>query len=153
MAIKAKYAHTNMIVNDLKKMVAFYKDVLGFTEAEPLRTQAAPSLEKLTGIPGASIQVQHLRYPGDSGDQGPTLEIIRYEQQLPHEAPAANRPGFRHMCFTVEDVEAAFAAVVAAGGGTLGEVVHSENARTRNHVVYATDPEGNILELLRRTPR
>lgn len=151
MVVKAKYAHTNMIVIDLEKMVAFYKDVFGFTEAEPQRTQAAPALEKLTGIPGASIRVQHLRYPGDGGDQGPTLEIICYKQQLPREVPAANRPGFRHMCFTVDDVGAAFAAVVAAGGGSLGEVVRTENPRSHNHIVYATDPEGNILELLRRT--
>ncbi len=151
--VKAKYAHTNMIVNNLQRMVAFYKDVFGFTEAEPVRSQAAPALEKLTGIAGASIQVQHLRYPGDFGDQGPTLEIICYEQQLPHEVPAANRPGFRHMCFVVDDVGAAFAAVVAAGGGSLGEVVHTENVRWHNHIVYATDPEGNILELLNRRPR
>ena len=95
MPIKARYAHTNMIVNDLPKMVAFYRDVFGFTDAEPERAQSAPALEKLTGIPGASIRVQHLRYPGDTGSQGPTLEIICYTQQLPLEKPAANRPGLR----------------------------------------------------------
>ena len=151
MPIKAKYAHTNMIVNDLAKMVTFYRDVFGFTDAEPERAQAAPALEKLTGITGASIRVQHLRYPGDTGSQGPTLEIICYAQQLPHDKPAANRPGFRHMCFTVDDVDAACTAVLAAGGGSLGEVVRTENPRAHNHIVYATDPEGNILELLKRT--
>lgn len=149
MIIKAKYAHTNMIVNDLKKMVAFYKDVLGFTEAEPLRSQSSEAFERLTGMPGAAISVQHLRYPGE-GEGGPTLEIICYNQQLPLERQVPNRPGFRHMCFSVDDVEAAFAAVQAAGGGTVGEVVRTENPRSINHVVYATDPEGNILELLRR---
>lgn len=150
MAIKARYAHTNMIVNDLEKMVAFYKNVFGFTDAEPQRSQSAPALEKLTGIPGASIRVQHLRFPGDMGDQGPTLEIICYQQQLPLESPAGNRPGLRHLCFNVEDVDAAFVAVKAAGGGSLGEVVRTENPRAYNHIVYATDPEGNILELLNR---
>ena len=151
MAIKARYAHTNMIVNDLSKMVAFYRDVFGFTDAEPERSQSAPALEKLTGIPGAAIRVQHLRYPGDTGNQGPTLEVICYNQQLPHDTPAANRPGFRHLCFNVDDVDAAFAAVIAAGGGSLGDVVHTENPRAFNHIVYATDPEGNILELLHKT--
>lgn len=151
MPIKARYAHTNMIVNDLPKMVAFYRDVFGFTDAEPERAQSAPALEKLTGIPGASIRVQHLRYPGDTGSQGPTLEIICYTQQLPLEKPAANRPGLRHLCFTVEDVGAAFAAVIAAGGSSLGDVVRTENPRAFNHIVYATDPEGNILELLKKT--
>ncbi|MBM3346156.1 MAG: VOC family protein [Betaproteobacteria bacterium] len=151
MPIKARYAHTNMIVNDLERMVAFYRDVFGFTDAEPERSQSAPALEKLTGIAGAAIRVQHLRYPGDTGSQGPTLEIICYQQQLPHDKPAANRPGFRHMCFTVEDVDAAFAAVIAAGGSSLGEVARTENPRAWNHIVYAIDPEGNILELLNKT--
>jgi len=153
MPIQARYAHTNMIVNDLEKMVAFYRDVFGFTDAEPERWQSAPALAKLTGIPGAAIRVQHLRYPGDTGGQGPTLEIICYRdtQQLPHDKPAANRPGFRHLCFNVDDVDAAFAAVIAAGGGSLGEVVRTENPRAFNHIVYATDPEGNILELLNKT--
>ena len=149
MAIKAKYAHTNLIVNDLEKMVAFYRDVLGFTDAEPLRSQSSEAFERLVRMPGATIRVQHLRYPGE-GDGGPTLEIICYNQQLPLERQVPNRPGFRHLCFTVDDVEAAHATVIAAGGGSLGEVVRTENPRAINHVVYATDPEGNILELLRR---
>lgn len=150
MPIQARYAHTNLIVNDFARMVAFYKDVLGFTEAEPMRTQSSEAFARLTGLPGASILNQHLRFPGDTGNGGPTLEIICYNQQLPHDRPAANRPGFRHLCFNVDDVDAAFAAVIAAGGGSLGEVVRTENPRAFNHIVYATDPEGNILELLNK---
>jgi hypothetical protein len=33
----------------------------------------------------------------------------------------------------------------------LGDVVRTENPRAFNHIVYATDPEGNILELLKKT--
>ena len=48
-------------------------------------------------------------------------------------------------------VGAGAAAVIAAGGSSLGDVVRTENPRAFNHIVYATDPEGNILELLKKT--
>ena len=148
MPIKARYAHTNLIVLDFERMVAFYRDVFGFTDAEPMRTQSSEAFGRLTGLPGASILNQHLRFPGDTDGSGPTLEIICYNHKLPFEKPAPNRPGFRHLCFMVDDVDAAFEAIKAAGGGSIGEVVRTENPRAFNHIVYATDPEGNILELL-----
>jgi glyoxylase I family protein len=48
----------------------------------------------------------------------------------------------------VEDVEAACEAVLAAGGGTVGQVVSLRipDAGTVTFA-YVTDPEGNIIEL------
>ncbi|RLB32050.1 MAG: hypothetical protein DRG87_00670 [Deltaproteobacteria bacterium] len=59
---------------------------------------------------------------------------------------AINRPGFAHIAFMVDDVASARDAVVAAGGGLLGELVSTEipGAGTITFV-YATYPEGNII--------
>ena len=62
-----------------------------------------------------------------------------------------NRPGFGHIAFVVDDVPAARAAVLDAGGRAVGEVVTLTNAAGQRLTwVYVTDPEGNILELQSR---
>jgi predicted enzyme related to lactoylglutathione lyase len=89
----------------------------------------------------------HLRLPG-YGSEGPTLEIFQYNHQEERPKTAANRPGFAHVAFAVDDVEDAREAVLAAGGGTLGKLVSVEIAGAgKITLVYMTDPEGNIIEL------
>jgi predicted enzyme related to lactoylglutathione lyase len=95
----------------------------------------------------------HLRLPG-YGEHGPTLEIFQYDEILGRgdhgSAPAANRAGLGHLAFAVEDVPAACQAVLAAGGGMLGEIVSVEVAGAGwITFAYATDPEGNLIELQR----
>jgi predicted enzyme related to lactoylglutathione lyase len=55
-----------------------------------------------------------------------------------------------HIAFAVDDVEAARDAVIAAGGGIVGQIVSVDIPGAGEVTfVYATDPEGNILELQR----
>jgi predicted enzyme related to lactoylglutathione lyase len=62
--------------------------------------------------------------------------------------PVVNEPGFGHMAFLVDDVDAALAAVRSAGGGAVGQISTTEVKGVGSlRVVYARDPEGNILEL------
>ncbi len=86
----------------------------------------------------------------ERGGDGPTLEIFQYNLLKEGEAPAINRPGLAHLAFAVDDVPAALDAVRAAGGGQLGELVRVEVPGVGRLVfVYATDPEGNLIELQR----
>jgi len=61
----------------------------------------------------------------------------------------ANRLGFGHIAFQVDDVAAARAAVVAGGGSMVGtiETVAIEGAGSITWT-YVRDPEGNIIELM-----
>ena len=82
------------------------------------------------------------------GEEGPTLEIFQYNRQETGPRPAINRPGLAHIAFAVDDVEAARAAVLEAGGGAVGEVVTLDVAQAgKVTFVYVTDPEGNVIEL------
>jgi catechol 2,3-dioxygenase-like lactoylglutathione lyase family enzyme len=70
----------------------------------------------------------------------------------PGSTPVVNEPGFGHIAFLVEDVDAALAAVRNAGGGAVGQVSTAEVPGAGHlRVVYARDPEGNIVELQRWT--
>ena len=147
MTIEARYVHTNLIAQDWRKLVEFYQQVFECTPVTPESNLSGQWVEKITGVTDAEIRVTHLRLPGyDVG--GPTLEIIHYNSQEKRQVTAANRPGFGHIAFAVDDVEAALDAVMAAGGGSVGDVVAVDiPGRGRVTEVYATDPEGNIIEL------
>ena len=147
MAIQARYVHTNLIAQDLEKLVAFYQHVFGCTPATPESNLSGEWVETITGVPKAEIRVIHLLLPG-YGDKGPTLEVIRYNRQKDRSTTAANRPGFGHIAFAVDDVKAARDAVLAAGGESVGDLVTVDiPGRGRLTEIYVGDPEGNIIEL------
>lgn len=147
MAINAKFVHVNLVAHDWRKLARFYEDVFGCVPAPPERDLSGQWLADATAIAGARIKGMHLQLPGQ-GDAGPTLEIFQYAPSEARPATAANLPGFGHIAFAVDDVKMALAAVCAAGGGALGELVTVDipSAGTIKFV-YATDPEGNIVEL------
>ncbi len=143
----ARFVHTNVVAQDWRRLADFYERVFGCTPVPPERHLSGQWLEDATGIPGAKIQGVHLRLPGYD-ERGPTLEIFQYNNQQEPQETAINRPGFAHIAFAVDDVQAARDAVVAAGGRVVGEVVSVDvpGAGTVTFI-YATDPEGNIVEL------
>ena len=147
MPVAATYAHTNLIVRDFERMVAFYCNLFSCTPTMEAETLTGDWVADITGVPAARLRVLHLRLPGVGAD-GPTLEVIAYDDGVAAPGPRANRPGFGHIAFRVPDVAAARDAVLAAGGGTVGRVVSQDmGVRGRVTETYVTDPEGNIIEL------
>jgi predicted enzyme related to lactoylglutathione lyase len=147
MGINAKYAHTNIVAKDWKRLARFYEEVFGCTRVPPERDLSGKWLDDATGIPNAHIRGIHLLFPG-YGPDGPTLEIFQYDQEEIRPKTAANRPGFAHIAFAVDDVESALEAVMLAGGGAIGKTVSLAIPGAGTVViVYATDSEGNIIEL------
>jgi predicted enzyme related to lactoylglutathione lyase len=143
----AKYGHTNLIAKDWRALARFYEEQFGCTPVPPERDYKGKDLERGTGIEGAALRGAHLRLPGH-GAEGPTLEIFTYSALEDRPDLAVNRLGFGHIAFAVEDVPSARAAVLAAGGRPVGEVVTLTTAAgTWVTWVYVTDPEGNVIEL------
>lgn len=145
--IAAKYVHTNLTGRDWRKLVRFYCDVFGCKPKPPERDLSGAWLDRLTALDSAHLTGMHLTLPG-WGDSGPTLEIFSYDQMTSAGKPTVNEPGFGHLAFAVENVEAALETVLRSGGGVVGEVSTTHVAGVgKLTVAYARDPEGNILEL------
>jgi predicted enzyme related to lactoylglutathione lyase len=142
-----RYGHSNLIARDWRRLATFYEDLFGCVPVPPERDYRGEALEAGTGVRDAALHGIHLRLPGH-GPDGPTLEIYEYADEEESLPPAANRPGWGHIAFAVDDVTAAQAAVLEAGGARVGEIVILETAAGRRvRWCYVTDPEGNIVEL------
>jgi predicted enzyme related to lactoylglutathione lyase len=151
-AAGARYGHTNLVARDWHVVADFYERLFGCVPVPPERSYDGPDLERGTGVPGAALRGVHLRLPGYEAD-GPTLEIYTYEREVAALRPAANRPGWGHIAFAVDDVVQARQAVLNRGGGTVGDVVTLQTADGRRVTwCYLSDPEGNIIELQSWTP-
>lgn len=147
MVVDARFVHTNLIAEDWRLLARFYEQVFGCRPIPPCRSLKGPWLELATSVPDASLEGVHLQLPGFSTPE-PTLEIFQYGTLAERPATATNRPGYGHIAFRVEDVEAALAEVISAGGEQVGELVSLPIAGAGTVTfVYATDPEGNIIEL------
>ena len=150
--IDARFGHVNLVAADWRALADFYQSVFGCVFVPPERDLSGPVLEAGTGVPGATIRGAHLRLPG-LGPEGPTLEIFQYGTGPDRGAAAINRPGFGHIAFAVPDVSAAREAVLAEGGGVVGEVVTTGTSDGRRVTwAYVTDPEGNFIELQAWSP-
>jgi len=144
-----RYAHTNLVCDDWKKMVDFYCDVFDCQPVGAERDHHGPHVEALTKIKDVSIKGVHLRLPG-FGDHGPTLEVFEYSKKMPRHQKVSNTSGFAHIAFQVDDVEKKHKEVLAHGGKELGEIQTIDiPGAGRLTLDYMTDPEGNIIELQR----
>lgn len=140
-----RYAHTNLVARDARALIAFYRDVLGCENIGQTRDLSGDWLDRLTNIPGAHIVGEHLALPGCDGKV--TLEIFEYGKKE-RAARGIGTPGFGHIAFEVDDVARTLADVRTGGGGQLGELVKVDYPDGRRATfVYATDPEGNVVEL------
>jgi catechol 2,3-dioxygenase-like lactoylglutathione lyase family enzyme len=143
----ARFGHVNLIADDWPALARFYGDVFGCVPVPPERDYSGPDLEAGTGVAGAALRGVHLRLPG-FGEAGPTLEIYQYSHNEPGPPAVANRRGFGHIAFAVDDVVQAREAVLGAGGRAVGDVVTLQTSDGRRVTwCYVTDPEGNIIEL------
>jgi len=126
--------HVDLVCSDLERSLAFYAAVFG-----PLGLEA-PFL--VAGERGE--QIHYLRFPAaGSGSLG-------LRQALDEQEFALYAPGFHHLALAVEyaeDVDAAYAAALAAGA----EILHPPRRWPEYHEdYYATfflDPDGFRLEV------
>jgi lactoylglutathione lyase len=147
MPARIKYVHTNIVARDWRILAGFYTRVFGCTLKPPERDLSGDWLDGLTALRNAHVRGVHLLLPG-YGRAGPTLEIFEYSGEKDAGPLGINQPGFAHIAFSVPDVQKTLLSVKRNGGSSVGNLVEAsiEGVGMIN-VVYARDPEGNIIEL------
>src|SRR4051812_39198059 len=104
--------HVNLVVADLPRMLAFYRDVLGFTVTKHVMI-SGDWIGNTVGLKNVSAEVVYLDLPS-----GPRIELLRYISPDAIRAPGVDRPnalGLRHLAFKVDDVDFAVTKLRAAG--------------------------------------
>ncbi|RMF84437.1 MAG: VOC family protein [Nitrospinota bacterium] len=140
------FNHTGLVVRDMEKAVAFYRDVLGLQVMQEIDSKAPPEGDH-TGIPGAHRKLVFLGKPG--GEH--RLELVYYaEPPSPAGTPLDRHlTGSSHLCFDVEDLEQVYQNLSRQGVRFLTppKFRHTPDGG-RVGICYAQDPEGNWLEFI-----
>jgi catechol 2,3-dioxygenase-like lactoylglutathione lyase family enzyme len=129
--------HVGVIVDDLAGAIGFF-ETLGL-ELQGRFSVDGREVDRIVGLSGVRTDAAMMQTPDGHG----RLELIRFDAP-PAEGDAhapANTRGLRHLCFAVDDVEAAIARL---GAELVGEVVDYGNSF---RLCYVRGPEGIIVEL------
>jgi catechol 2,3-dioxygenase-like lactoylglutathione lyase family enzyme len=138
------FVHIGLVVEDLDETVRFLS-LLGFDCGEP-GVHGGEWIDRIIGLENATVEVVMARTP----DGSDIFEVVRFRSPAAgaqEAAPAANRPGLRHVAFTVDDVRGVVDRLGAAGWETVGEIVDFKNMFL---LCYVSGPEGLIVELAER---
>ena len=149
--------HVGITVPDVEAATAFFVEALGAVHlydmlapgAVPVPGEDAMDVdeEAQLGVPrGARMDAVRALRLGN----GPTLELFEYS--VVEQRPVA-RPcdlGFQHLALMVDDIDAAAARIVAAGGEALAgptDLTYLE-AGPGNKFLYMRTPWGSTIELI-----
>lgn len=143
-----RVSHLGICVSDLERSLAFYRDALGFVVESELKVDGEPSETLLQLRPvrlravylvrdGVRIELLHYESPGHAGDGSPR---------------AMNQLGLTHLSFRVEELAAAAARLEAHGARVLRDT-RIDNPQLRAKALFATDPDGTLIELVETKPR
>lgn len=132
----ARFDHVGISVPDLEAATAWYCAALNLT--------AAP----VFSVPDTDLRGVMLLH-----DSGYRVELLHRPSARPGPRPgsaleAAGTHGFGHMCLCVDDVDAEYTRLVAAGAAESMPPCPSPRPGAR--MAFVADPYGNLIELLDR---
>lgn len=143
--------HIGITVGDLDAAVRLYTDVFDLdvlveAQTATLATAAGDRRRDVFGPRWGAMRIAHLATRG--GGIGIELfEFLEPATVAPATAFAYWERGISHICFTVDDLEAAIEKLMAFGGRQRSQI-HTVWPGTR--VCYCEDPWGVVIELSSR---
>ena len=137
------FNHTSFTVRNLDQALAFWVGVLGF-EVASVGPRRGKWQEGVTGVAGAEIRVAHLY------GHGAHMELIEYTSGAsPEHRFSPSTPCAGHICLEVDDIEADWKRLMAAGAKPQGGVTLVDNGPSAGlKAAYLRDPDGIIIELV-----
>jgi catechol 2,3-dioxygenase-like lactoylglutathione lyase family enzyme len=133
--------HVSIVVEDLAAAIEFF-EALGL-EKDGEGSVEGTEVDRIVGLDGVRSDLAFVQTP----DGHSRIELVKFNSPpLEDGDPLApvNTPGLSHLCFAVDDLEAAVAKLQAKGAGLVGEVV---SYGTSYKLCYIRGPAGVIIEL------
>jgi catechol 2,3-dioxygenase-like lactoylglutathione lyase family enzyme len=140
--------HVNIVVRDIERSVAFYRDVLGFAITNR-KDLSGDWIESIVGLKDVRATVVFVMPPGG----GVRIELLQYHAPAGAEFPdhgVANAIGLRHFAFKVDDIDAVYERLLAAGVEFVGPPVTVPQGIVKTpdkRLCYFHDPDGVLLEI------
>jgi catechol 2,3-dioxygenase-like lactoylglutathione lyase family enzyme len=132
--------HIGMSVPDLERARDFYVGQLGLVEVNRIVWGGAAEVDAIMRLRGSSGKVMILR------SANAFIEMFEFAMPIPDRAEGergVNQYGFTHLCLDVDDTEAAYARLLAAGMDFHCTPIGTAGVKA----VYGRDPFGNVVEL------
>jgi len=126
---EASHAFTKLVVHDLEKMAAFYREVYGLHAVHRLRGESIGGEE-----------IDEIMVSTDPDARYGSLVLLKYLGRGP--SPC----GEQILGFTTDDLPGLLDRVRAAGGAVQSPIKEMPELQLR--VAFATDPEGHLAELV-----
>jgi predicted enzyme related to lactoylglutathione lyase len=118
---KTVFTSTKIVVKDLERSLAFYKELAGLQDVARVRTD----------------RIEEIILRGASG--APSLVLIRYHEPKTHGDAV-------ELVFATDDLEA-FSARLERGGGKITDPPKEISANGATYkLMFGTDPDGNVVE-------
>lgn len=140
--------HVAINTPDLDRLLAFYRDVVGFEVVESTRGEWAdsPEIDTIVGLERSASKVVMLRAANAY------IEMFEYQYPKARHADRLNPSdhGYTHICLDVVDVQAEYERLSNNGMTFHAPPTAVEGGRIRT--VYGRDPDGNIIELQELAP-
>lgn len=139
-------------VSDMERSLAFYRDVLGFTEVAD-REVFGERYEELFGVFGVRLHAVRMRLGGEY------IELMQFQTPRGRPLPVDSRSNdrwFQHVAIIVSDMARAYATLRAhhvAYASTEPQRLPDWNPNAGGiEAFYFRDPDGNSLEVLAFPP-
>jgi catechol 2,3-dioxygenase-like lactoylglutathione lyase family enzyme len=135
--------HVAINTPDLDRLLAFYRDVVGFEVVESTRGEwsNSPEIDTIVGIKGSASKVVMLRAANAY------IEMFEYQHPVARHPDRLNPSdhGYTHICLDVIDVQSEYERLSKNGMTFHAPPTSVEGGAIRT--VYGRDPDGNIIEL------
>ncbi len=140
-----KAHHYGFTVTDVDRSVAFYRDLLGLKLVRVSERSNLPSYDTILGYPDVKLRIAILQHPVNEF----ILELVQYVSPAGQTRTLENKyVGAAHVAFEVDDVDAMYETLTAAGFGAINPPtdVIRDGVRVAR-AMYALDPDGISIEM------
>lgn len=144
--------HINIVVADLARMTAFYRDVLGMRVTKEVSIRGE-WVERTVGLKGVEANVVYLEAQVEGGTRLELIEYISPKGACPPGIGESNARGLRHFAYKVRKINDLVIRLRNAGVKLFSDVQQVPDSQVtyaggvRKRLIYFHDPEGNLLEL------